>query len=248
MSLLASCSLNKKLYTNFNLFQTGLDSMGKVEIVPVVLKEKDMLDINFITEATLMQDQTSLVNLLNKNDAYTIDTNGELMIPTLGKVKAAGLTTKQLSDTLARRSSSFIKNPFVSVKLKSIKVIVLGEARRQAIIDLKPDRADIVNLLAELGGVTEMARRDSVLIIRQEGNGLRKPYYIDLRNANFYQSPVFNLQQNDVIYLKATNQYLRQLYLQSKTQELQKFQSVIVYLTLLTSVFSTYFLIRTLVK
>jgi polysaccharide export outer membrane protein len=50
------------------------------------------------------------------------------------------------------------------------------------------------------GDLTIYGRRDNVKVVREK-NGNRTVHEIDLRAANMFDSPVYYLQQNDVIYV-----------------------------------------------
>ena len=59
----------------------------------------------------------------------------------------------------------------------------------------------MIQLLAQLSGDLESAKIPDVMVIRTE-NGMRQAYQVDFQTKELYNSPVFYLQQNDVIYVK----------------------------------------------
>ena len=64
------------------------------------------------------------------------------------------------------------------------------------------DKVTILDALSQAGDLTIYGRRDNVLVMRQEGK-TQNVYRIDLANADqLYTSPVFYLQQNDMIYVE----------------------------------------------
>ena len=58
--------------------------------------------------------------------------------------------------------------------------------------------------LAMVGDLTEDAQRDDIWVIRTV-DGKRRLYTINLKTKDCFYSPVFFLQQNDMIYVKPKN-------------------------------------------
>lgn len=54
------------------------------------------------------------------------------------------------------------------------------------------------------GDLNITGRRDAIYVIREE-NGKRTTYPVDLRSESLYNSPVFYLQQNDIVYVEPNN-------------------------------------------
>ncbi|MFV7878534.1 hypothetical protein, partial [Enterococcus faecium] len=63
--------------------------------------------------------------------------------------------------------------------------------------------------IASGGGVTDDAKRNDILVIR-ESQGKRTVYKIDLRDASFYNSPVYQMQQNDLIVVGMSDTKFKQ--------------------------------------
>ena len=242
--ILQSCSTSKKIVKDYNFFQKGLDSLNLVNIKPVTIQPNDVLEISFYTQGATDQGQTELFNSLNKREEYVVNDDGNLLLPVIGLIAVKGITSKMLSDILQDKVKPYVKDPLVLVKMKEIKVMVMGEVRRQGVIDLKPERSNIINLFAEVGGITDLGRRDSILIIRNLDSNRKATFYVDLRDAAIYSSPVYQLRQDDLVYVRATDAYLRQLYIQQKSTELQKLQPILLYSGLITTVLSLYLITR----
>ncbi len=69
-------------------------------------------------------------------------------------------------------------------------------------IQAENGRLNMIEAIAMCGDLTLQGRRDNVLLIRTDPNGLRNVKRIDLTNANFMTMPEFELQQNDVLYVE----------------------------------------------
>lgn len=106
-------------------------------------------------------------DLANK---YTVDVDGTVTFPMIGRVKVAGLNLRDIEQRLrAELSKGFFKNPQVSVvvdQYRSQRVFVMGEVRTPGSQALRGDMT-LVEALTQAGGATEMASGD-VLILRSK--------------------------------------------------------------------------------
>jgi polysaccharide export outer membrane protein len=116
-----------------------------------------------------------------KNDAITrtipVRPDGKISLPLLSDVQAAGLTPTELQAVLVKRLSDFIQPaPEVAVivtEVHSFKVSVIGEVARPGRYELK-SWTTVSDVLAIAGGFTPFASRSRIIILRSEGNGIRR--------------------------------------------------------------------------
>ncbi len=222
VGLLTGCYSTKKVARSYQLFQTGLDSLGTFEYKELKLKEGDNLTIQVYTLASLSQEQVTVFNLQGnggKVGLYTINNLGELDLPKIGRTKVVGLTCSQLREKLKTDWSRFIKDPVVDVQMQGFSVNVLGEVKSPGVKLFKSERANLIDVIASAGGLSDEGKRDDVLLVRED-SGRRTSYRIDLRDAKLYQSPVFQLQQNDMIYVGASDRKFVALRNSGLTQDL----------------------------
>jgi polysaccharide export outer membrane protein len=98
----------------------------------------------------------------------TVAADGTITIALADRVSAAGLTTAQVQQELARRLASFIANPTVTVRVadaRSQVVYVMGAVRRAGVFRLRPGEV-LSQALAEAGGFDEFANTRAVRITR----------------------------------------------------------------------------------
>ena len=60
----------------------------------------------------------------------------------------------------------------------------------------------VLEALAQAGDLTIYGKRDNVLLIRQDAEGEKHTYRMNLNDANIINSPFYYLQQNDIIYVE----------------------------------------------
>lgn len=135
------------------------------------------------------------------NMRYTIDENGNVDIPGIGRTAVSGLTR---AEAAARIQSMFrngiINDAIVTVAAYNRYITVLGEVASPGQQEITRDNITILEAIGRAGDLTITGQRKQVKVIRQEGNESRT-YYIDLTTDDIFKSPVYNLQQNDVVYV-----------------------------------------------
>lgn len=133
---------------------------------------------------------------------YGVDARGNIDFPILGELHVEGKTLnevqKDISTEITRRG--YIKDPVVKAELENFTVTVIGQLG-QKIIPVEGSSLNLIQLLAQLEGELESAKIPDVMVIRTE-NGMRQAYQVSFQTKELYNSPVFYLQQNDVIYVK----------------------------------------------
>ena len=133
---------------------------------------------------------------------YVVDNNGYIDFPVIGLVNAEGLTLEGLREDLIDKiiETKYIKDPIVLVEFMNFQFTVLGEAN-PGNYNVPNGHINLLEALALAGDLKPSAKRDDVWVIRTE-NGQRMVYSVDMRSKDLFESPAFNIQQNDIIYVK----------------------------------------------
>ena len=131
---------------------------------------------------------------------YTVDENGDIEFPVLGKLHVAGLKRNEVESMIKEKLAAQVLNPQVHTHIVNARVSVLGEVNRPGSIPMANGRMTLFDALASAGDLTVYGRRDNVLVTR-EVNGKLEMARLNIRDANIFTSPYFFLQQNDVIYV-----------------------------------------------
>lgn len=133
---------------------------------------------------------------------YGVDARGNIEFPVLGTLYVEGMTLNEVQKLIADaiRKKGYIKDPVVKAELTNFTITVLGETG-QSILPVEGQRINILELIARSGGVTPYAKLPDVMVVRTNGDE-RTAYSIDLQSKDLYFSPVFYLEQNDLVYVK----------------------------------------------
>jgi len=136
---------------------------------------------------------------------YTVNKDGEITFPTLGKLHVEGMTISQLTDTLTNFIAKSVKDPIVTVHFANYQITVLGEVARPGRFNVISDRVTILDALGMAGDMTPYGKRDNILVAR-ETEGKLQFERLNINNASIFTSPFYYLQQNDVIYVEPNGQ------------------------------------------
>ena len=135
---------------------------------------------------------------------YLVDTNGNIDFPVLGNIKLAGLNRIQATELIKNMLIDYIKKPIVIIRIVNYKITVLGDVSNPGSFIIPNERITIVEALGLAGDMTIQAKRKNVLEIREE-NGKKTYNRIDMTSETAFNSPVYYLLQNDVIYVEPNN-------------------------------------------
>ena len=132
---------------------------------------------------------------------YTVDAQGCIDFPVLGKLHVEGLTKSEVIRLVQQKLEGQIVDPIVSMRFLNAKVTVLGEVRSPGNYSLNNGRMTLLEALGAAGDITQYGRRDNVLVIR-DNRGELEFARLDLSTNDLFASPYFYLQQNDVVVVE----------------------------------------------
>ena len=135
---------------------------------------------------------------------YLVDSNGNIDYPILGNVKIQGLTVNEAKELLKQKLADYLKDPIVNMRILNFRVSVHGEVRKPGIYDVSGERITLLEAIALAGDLKPKSRRDNVMVIR-DINGTKTFTRVDLTSKELFNSPVYYLTQNDLVYVEPNN-------------------------------------------
>ena len=180
---------------------------GDQLVITVMAKDLDVVkpfNQNYSSGETLANAQpggnVNAVVAPSAGPTYTVDSEGMIDFPVLGKLSTTGKSIDEFKNELRGRLTRYIINPAVSMKLANYKVTVLGEVNRPGEYTIADGKATLLSALGLAGDLTMYGKRDDVLVVRNV-DGVISKERINLGDASFITSPYYNLKQGDVIYV-----------------------------------------------
>lgn len=132
---------------------------------------------------------------------FLVDDEGNVALPLIGVIPAAGTTTSELANIIRSKLRSHLEEPTVTVTYTT-RISVLGEVNRPGVFVLNFPAIILPEALGLAGDLTTYARRDNILVIRYN-NITNQPVYhrLDLTQIDILKSPYFTLRSGDVVYV-----------------------------------------------
>lgn len=205
VAVLSSCSAPKDIayFQDFNMGHSIL-VQNPVEIK---FKADDEISIMVSTSKDELDRQFRLGpangSTASEGSRYTIDAEGCIRFPMLGRIHVAGLNRQELQDYIRQllMEAQLANDPIVTVNYSNLYVIVLGDVGTGR-IQIDRDKFTILDAIGSSGDLKITGQRTNVKVIR-ENYGKKTAYEVNLCSAeDLYSSPVYYLQQNDVIYVE----------------------------------------------
>ncbi len=212
INVLSSCSSTKQATYFSNASDTTI--LTRLDEAETLIQKNDMLSVYI---SSLNPEASAVFNAPNSQatttstttgsasaGGYLVNTDGNIQIPILGNIKAAGLTKKQLKADITNSiiDKKLLIDPIVTIRHLNYEVTVIGEVSRPTVINVPNEKISLLKALGIAGDITVFGKKDNVMLIR-EIEGKRKVKRIDLNSNNFLTSPYYYLQPNDIIYVEA---------------------------------------------
>lgn len=143
---------------------------------------------------------------------YTVDRNGDIDFPVLGKLHVAGKTRSEISSLVKSEliARDLVKDPVVTVEFGNLFISVVGEVQRPGRFNIDQDQVTVLDAIGLAGDLTIYGKRDNVVVIR-EINGKKHAFKLDLTDTKkIFESPAYYLHQRDVVYVEPNSTKARQ--------------------------------------
>ncbi|TVQ08935.1 MAG: hypothetical protein EA361_16025 [Bacteroidetes bacterium] len=174
-----------------------------------------------------------LTQQMRGDQNYTIEFDGLVKLPVMGRVKLSGMTLREAEKFLENEFSQFYNKPFVRLRVTNHRVTIFpgGRGGTSSVVYLENTNTNIFEALAMAGGIAD-GRASRVKVIRGD---LRNPqiFLIDLSTIEGVQNADMIIQANDIIYVEPRERVPQRIM-----------ENVGPYLTLLTTALIVYSLFK----
>ena len=142
-------------------------------------------------------------NINGEISGYTLDDKGNIDFPVVGTLHIAGMTKSQIATLVKKRlmEENLVNDPVVTVEFMNLYFSVLGEVKTPGKYAITKDQITLLEAISMAGDLSIYGKRDAIFVIREE-NGERVTHWVDIRSKDLFNSPVYYLKQNDVVYVQ----------------------------------------------
>ena len=235
-----SCVTNRKVaYLQDMKHATQIELENRFEAVISPYDELDVIVSSFDMELARpfnLRNSTA-TTFSGSGLGYLVDQYGNIELPVLGTIHAAGLTRLQLQEHVKNLlvGGGYINDPYVLVRFRNFKIFVLGSNGGKA-ITIPEERCTFLQALALAGDLNIFTDRTKIMVVR-EMDGKMVSRYLDPRSSKVFDDPFFMMQQNDFIITRNTGY-------RNFQQSYQMLGTVFSVFSTITGLFSTYYAVR----
>ncbi|GIV27211.1 MAG: hypothetical protein KatS3mg027_1025 [Bacteroidia bacterium] len=178
------------------------DSLSRISYL---LAPNDIISFQIFTN-----DGFKMVDVINNAQASffvkaeaTIEQDGTVKMPMIGRVKISGLTVPEAEKKLEALYSEFYIKPFVRLSVNNKRVIVFpGNSAQAKVIPLQNNNTTVLEAIALAGGIPEDGKAYKVKLIRTLPDGKSLVYLLDLSTIDGLSKGQTTVLANDIIYVE----------------------------------------------
>lgn len=205
-----SCTTQRVVVNNYLEKDTDSSARRLVNMAEPVIQKNDLLSIKVYSLSAdpridalynLPEQTVAGSSTTTATAGFLVDDGGNIEYPRLGTLQVAGLTKKDLATLIRNRLDTVLKSPSVIVRFLNYKVTVLGEVRSPGGFNVPTERVTILEALGLAGDITEFGNKTAVKIMREADNVVTVQT-VDLTSKDLFTSPLYRLQQNDVVFVE----------------------------------------------
>ena len=189
----SSCITNKeKLYLQA---ETGRKAYKSVPF------EQYKMTVNDEIVYYLMTTNEETQTLFNSSATpYRIYEDGCVALPSIGRVRIAGMTVREAEMVITNRFKSIVLDAEVKVALANNFFYVQGDGGKGQFYLYKDD-LNIFQAMAMAGDISSLGDKKNIKIIRKGTDGVDHIETFDLRKESIIGSEYYYVRPNDVIYI-----------------------------------------------
>ncbi len=181
-----------------------IDSLGRVDYK---IAPNDAIQYRVVTNDgfKLLDLSTSGANIIRTDLDVTVESDGNIKLPLIGRVLVGGLTIKEAEKILEEKYTQFYVKPFVTLKISNRRVIVFpGNTGQARVVNMLNNNTTVMEAIASANGIPDDGKAYKIKLIRANADQSKKPYVylMDLSRIENVTLGYTRVQANDIIYVE----------------------------------------------
>ncbi len=240
---LISCGTQQRIVYNYLEDVKDSTGLGSVVMKEPIIQKNDLLNIQ-VYSSSLDPRIDELYNVRSSSGSTQnsqligtlVDQSGNIEHPRVGTIRAEGLTKNQLADVIRSKLVTQLTQPTVIIRFLNFRVTVLGEVGDPGVHSIQTENLTIIEALGLAGDITEYGKKKEVKILR-ETNGKQELGILDVTSKKMFESPYYQLKQNDKIFVEQTRYRVQRSEQERITQQISFGLTIVTTIALLFSLF-----------
>ena len=226
IALLTLFSLGCSFMNREAILKTPMDNTNQVYTTDILEKGKsyynliqpeDELAITDLQDISILIPKERLRNEAGTDNhaKFKVGAMGFIELPLIGKVKVGGLTREQAAELITSKyKEKELRHPIIDVKISNLYVVALGELGKPGKYLIGREDVELIDLLAEAGGLSPLANKRMVKIIRGDRSN-PTVIKVNLENYDFLKDPMMKLRSRDIVYVEPRNSAAKAQHVQA---------------------------------
>ncbi|TKK67988.1 hypothetical protein FC093_12285 [Ilyomonas limi] len=184
----------------YNVPKVKYGDMLSLSVVP--LDQLSSLYQSPVSGGVPFSSQTAQLSPPPSGTSFTVDKNGTIEAPLIGKVRLVDLTIDEAKEVLREKYAIFYKTFTLNLSFLNHKVTVLGEVGKPGSYIIQTDQVSIFDAISLAGDITIYGKKENVLLVRDSSDNKKHLVRLNLNSEKILQSPYYYLKENDLVYVE----------------------------------------------
>jgi polysaccharide export outer membrane protein len=200
--LLNSC----KVFYPDRLFKIDKEKLATADTLRTA-KQYQIRPGDFINLGVFSNNGYQLIDVLTPSGTsfspvqFLVKASGYASLPMLDSIRLEGLTIDQAEKMLAQKYSYYFVNPFIRIEVTNRNVYIFRGRGNAEIVTLLRDNMNLLEVIAEAGGIPVGAKAFRVRVLRGNPNS-PTVFDIDLSTVEGMQKANLTMVADDIVYLE----------------------------------------------
>ena len=202
-----------------------------------ILKIQILTDVNSNIASSIAGSPTSNINVTRESlifSGYTVDNDGYIDYPQIGKIKISGLTLEDAKISIASKLKDFdiLTNPIVDIKVLNWNFTILGEVSKPGNYFYDDFRLNLITALGMAGDLNISGKRKEIRLMRFYKDKY-KVYEIDITDKDIFNNSFFQIKSGDIIIVNPNTSRIKNAGIIGNTGSLTGIASILISLIIL---------------
>lgn len=140
---------------------------------------------------------------------FLVEFDGQVKLPTLGRVNVAGQTVREAEKQLEQLYSAHYQNPFVLMQVVNRKVYLFkGGGEVGIVLNIPEENLNLLEAIAMSGGLLDTDKAYRIKLIRGNPSDTPQVFLYNIRDLSDLKGANLQLESDDIIHIESRPRYV----------------------------------------